>query len=181
MAKSAPDSPPGLVVVSSEAAQDHKSADLAPNSTKKTAERGSGRTLIRQMQKLSSWLSTAEPASHALKQHKEASFRRAGVDFDDPDASTKLHAPLGEIPKDAIRPATGPSPEEAAMARAKERRKRSKRSVSASDGSSVSRMPSQSSSGVSTFSSAKGSVSFEPSINDFEFPFDGRSRKSSGI
>ncbi|KAG7292224.1 hypothetical protein NEMBOFW57_002259 [Staphylotrichum longicolle] len=75
--------------------------------------------------KLTSWLATSEPSSHALTQHRKDSFARAGLSPADPEPHTKLRAPIGDIPATAIRPATGPRPEEVLMKKAEERRKRS--------------------------------------------------------
>lgn len=75
--------------------------------------------------KLTSWLATSEPSSHALTQHRKDSFARAGLSPTDPEPHTKLRAPIGDIPATAIRPTTGPRPEEVLMKKAEERRKRS--------------------------------------------------------
>ncbi|KAM7189981.1 hypothetical protein V8F20_009915 [Naviculisporaceae sp. PSN 640] len=78
------------------------------------------------MNKISNWLSTSEPSAHALKQHKKESFQKAGISPDDVDANAKLHAPIGTIPEDAIKPAAGPSPEEIVKKKRKAREKEMK-------------------------------------------------------
>ncbi len=51
------------------------------------------------------WVFTSEPSTHALKQRRKEAFQKAGLLLDDPKAAAKLHAPLGEIPESAIKPA----------------------------------------------------------------------------
>lgn len=68
------------------------------------------------------WFSTGEPSSHDWKQLKKQEFQRCGVAMDDPDASAKLHAPIGAIPEEAIKPSSGPDPEALAKKRAEQRR-----------------------------------------------------------
>ncbi|KAK3299022.1 uncharacterized protein B0H64DRAFT_88039 [Chaetomium fimeti] len=75
-------------------------------------------------QKLAAWLATSEPSARALRQYRKESFKKAGIspkDTEPPNA--KLHAPIGEIPADAIRPSTGPTPEALARKKAADRRK----------------------------------------------------------
>jgi len=75
---------------------------------------------------MTSWLSTSEPSAQALKQHKKDAFARAGIPLEKPDAQVhaKLHAPIGEIPQDAIRAVGGLTPEEVARRKAAERRQK---------------------------------------------------------
>ncbi|KAK3330386.1 hypothetical protein B0H66DRAFT_527742 [Apodospora peruviana] len=122
------------------------------------------------MHKLTDWLSTSEPSAQALKQHKKDAFQKAGISSKDSEASAKLHAPIGDIPAGAIKPTTGPSPEEVAKKRAEERRKL-KQSLG-DDVSGSASLKSPSSSGYSSTSSPKGSVS----VPLDGFPFDGWSR-----
>lgn len=136
------------------------------------------RGLFGKMHKITDWLSTSEPSSEALKQHKRESFKKAGIPLKNSDgqASAKLHAPIGEIPASAIRPAGGPSPEELAKKRAVERRRLMSQSCSSSGGGRgiAESVFSQSSSGFSTTSasSQKGSVSCPWE----DVPFDGWNR-----
>ncbi|KAK3396489.1 hypothetical protein B0T20DRAFT_481477 [Sordaria brevicollis] len=74
--------------------------------------------------KVADWASTSEPSMAALNQYKQEAFQRAGVSTNDADPHTKLHAPIGEIPEDAIRPTTGPTPEEVLMRKKAERQRR---------------------------------------------------------
>ena len=71
--------------------------------------------------KLSTWLATSEPSTQALLQHRRDSFQRAGLSPTEPEPHAKLHAPIGEIPPDAIQPTTGPTPEEVVLRKAARR------------------------------------------------------------
>lgn len=78
----------------------------------------------RWLSQLKDWVSTSEPSSQALKQHKKDTFKKAGVALDDPQATAKLHAPIGELPEEAIKPAgRGPDPEKVLLRKAEQRRK----------------------------------------------------------
>ncbi len=113
--------------------------------------------------KMTGWFSTSEPSVQALKRHKKVTFEKAGVAPNDPEASSKLHYPIGEIPADAVKPAgRGPDPEELARAKAEKRRARS-------SGSTASRVSHSSSSEFSERSSLK-SPSY-PVYRD-RFPYD---------
>ena len=74
--------------------------------------------------KLSTWLATSEPSAQALVQHRRDSFQRAGLSPTEPEPHAKLHAPIGDIPPDAIQPTTGPTPEEVVLRKAAERSRR---------------------------------------------------------
>ena len=74
--------------------------------------------------KLSTWLATSEPSAQALVQHRRDSFQRAGLSPTEPEPHAKLHAPIGDIPPDAIQPNTGPTPEEVVLRKAAERSRR---------------------------------------------------------
>ena len=88
--------------------------------SKSKSKEGKGRWLSQ----LKDWVSTSEPSSQALKQHKKDTFKKAGVALDDPQATAKLHAPIGELPEEAIKPAgRGPDPEEVLLRKAEQRRK----------------------------------------------------------
>ena len=45
-----------------------------------------------------------------------------GVSLKDPEANVKLQAPLGDIPKDAVKPASGPDPETVVKKKAAQKR-----------------------------------------------------------
>jgi len=75
------------------------------------------------LNRLKGWLTTSEPSAKALKQHKMDTFQKAGVSTKDPSANSKIDAPLGQIPEDAIRTAgKGPDPEQMARQRVEQRR-----------------------------------------------------------
>ena len=82
--------------------------------------------LLGKISKIASWLTTSEPSSQALKQYKQEAFRKAGISpqHHNNEAHAKLHAPIGEIPPDAIRADSGMSPEEAMKRKVRERRRR---------------------------------------------------------
>ncbi|KAK5654993.1 hypothetical protein OQA88_6752 [Cercophora sp. LCS_1] len=120
---------------------------------------------------MASWLATSEPSAQALKRHKKEAFQKAGVPLHDPgrEASSKLHAPVGGIPADAIKATTGPDPEEALKKKKKEaerlRRQAGKSFSSSGRGGSIS-------SGTSLGSSSrKGSASTSTPWEDV--PFEG--------
>jgi hypothetical protein len=76
---------------------------------------------------LTSWLTVSEPSVQALKHHKKDVFQKAGIPRDDPEASRKLHVPVGEIPSHAIRPTgKGPDPEDLLREKADRRRRRAR-------------------------------------------------------
>ncbi|KAK0628429.1 hypothetical protein B0T17DRAFT_152970 [Bombardia bombarda] len=141
--------------------------------------RRKGGRLLNKMHKLTDWLSTAEPSSHALMQHKREKFQDAGRSQ---AAGVKLRSPIGQIPADAIKPATGPDPEEVALKKATERhRHKNKQSPYDSGCASGPRRPSQSStSGLSqttttttAMSIHKGSCSVPTTPRHDGLPFDG--------
>jgi hypothetical protein len=119
------------------------------------------------MAKMTNWLTTSEPSSQAFQQHKKDTFQKAGIPLDDPggQASSKLHAPVGEIPSHAIKPTSVLSPEEIIIRRkqkeADEQRRRAvtgPQSITA-PGTSQSSLSGSSLALVSA-SSSKGSVSY---------------------
>ncbi|OTB08863.1 hypothetical protein M426DRAFT_7581 [Hypoxylon sp. CI-4A] len=78
----------------------------------------------RWLSQLKGWVSVSEPSAQALKQHKKETYKKAHVALDDPQANAKLHAPIGAIPVDAIKPGgRGPSPEEIAMKQSEQRKR----------------------------------------------------------
>ncbi|OHE98872.1 hypothetical protein CORC01_05768 [Colletotrichum orchidophilum] len=60
---------------------------------------------------LKDWFSTGEPSSQDWKQLKKQEYHKHGIAMNDPEASAKLHAPIGAIPEEAIKPSSGPDPE----------------------------------------------------------------------
>lgn len=68
------------------------------------------------------WFSTGEPSAQDWKQLKKHEYHKRGIAMNDPDASAKLHAPIGAIPEEAIKPSSGPDPEELAKKRAANRK-----------------------------------------------------------
>ncbi len=126
-----------------------------------------GRRLSSKLHKIADWVSTSEPSSQALRRHKTETFEKAGIPLSDSRdrarASAKLHAPLGQIPGDAIKTVGGPSPEDLLLKRNQhaplspgggdgQRRQNRKMSTSAS-------LKSQSSSGLSTASVSSNNAS----------------------
>lgn len=107
---------------------------------------------------MTSWLSTSEPSAQALKQHKKDAFARASIPLGKPDAQVhaKLHAPIGEIPQDAIRAVGGFTPEEVARRKAAERRQKLQDMPYAGGGSRGRGGGASSSSGLSSGDSTLG-------------------------
>ncbi|KAK3487363.1 hypothetical protein B0T13DRAFT_114202 [Neurospora crassa] len=95
-----------------------------PPKAREGGGKSSGKFLGGIFRKVADWASTSEPSMQALSQYKQEAFQRAGVSPNDSEAHTKLHAPMGKIPEDAIRPTTGPTPEEVLMRKKTERKKR---------------------------------------------------------
>lgn len=132
--------------------------------------------LAEKMHKISSWLSTSEPSAHALKQHKKEAFQKAGISPKDVDANAKLHAPIGTIPKDAIKPAAGPSPEEVVKKKRKAREKQQKSrqgSVASGSGSGI-----VTASGSASFSVGSSSIQ-TPSISGYSSSMPGLDSSNS--
>ncbi|KAI8724955.1 hypothetical protein NCS52_00065300 [Fusarium sp. LHS14.1] len=59
------------------------------------------------------WLSVSEPSAQAMKEQKRNTYKRHGIDKNDPRAAAKLHLPIGKIPENAITSTSGPDPEKA--------------------------------------------------------------------
>ncbi|KAJ9142074.1 hypothetical protein NKR23_g7435 [Pleurostoma richardsiae] len=90
------------------------------DSTKSSGKDSKGRWFTQ----LKDWVSTSEPSAQALRKHKKETFKKAGVDLDDPHAHSKLNAPIGEIPDHAIKPAgRGPEPEDVIKDKVEKKRK----------------------------------------------------------
>ncbi|RSM16634.1 hypothetical protein CEP52_000296 [Fusarium oligoseptatum] len=45
------------------------------------------------------WLSVSEPSAQAMKEQKRNTYKRHGIDMNDPRAAAKLHLPIGKIPE----------------------------------------------------------------------------------
>ncbi|CAM1507184.1 Fc.00g068250.m01.CDS01 [Cosmosporella sp. VM-42] len=58
------------------------------------------------------WLSVSEPSAQAMKQQKRNTYKKHGLDLNDPQAAAKLHLPIGKLPEGAITSTRGPDPEE---------------------------------------------------------------------
>ncbi|TDZ27024.1 hypothetical protein C8034_v005212 [Colletotrichum sidae] len=101
------------------------------------------------MNQIKDWFSTGEPSSQDWKKFKQNEFHKHGILMNDPEASAKLHAPIGAIPEEAIKPSSGPDPEALARKRAVNRKQlrhghsNSERAMSSisSESSSGSRVP----------------------------------------
>jgi len=102
-----------------------KVRSAAPDGARhKQAVKAKGDRWLGKISKLTEWMATSEPSAQAFKQHQQDVFRKAGIrSRDDEQASLKLHAPIGEVPPEAIKPAGGPTPEELVQKRREERRK----------------------------------------------------------
>ncbi|KAI3556303.1 hypothetical protein CABS01_04439 [Colletotrichum abscissum] len=92
------------------------SASTVSVSGSPTKKRRSGKTKPKDgkhhwVSQLKDWFSTGEPSSQDWKQLKKQEYHKHGIAMNDPDASAKLHAPIGAIPEEAIKPSSGPDPE----------------------------------------------------------------------
>ncbi|KAK2020192.1 hypothetical protein LZ32DRAFT_12581 [Colletotrichum eremochloae] len=76
----------------------------------------------RWVNQLKDWFSVGEPSSQDWKQLRKKEFHRHGIAMNDPEANAKLHAPIGAIPEEAIKPSSGPDPEAIAKKRARNRK-----------------------------------------------------------
>lgn len=87
------------------------------------------------------WFATGEPSAQDFKQLRKQEFKKRGIHLNDPDAHAKMHAPIGQIPRTAIRTAGGPNPDKQAIRRAEQRdrqRTSSRKGASISSASSSS-------------------------------------------
>ncbi|KAK3996833.1 hypothetical protein QBC44DRAFT_122266 [Cladorrhinum sp. PSN332] len=156
--------------VNSATHKDHKSAKSARNSDNKHvkgAEKdGRGGWISSKMGKMTGWLHTSEPSVYALMGHQKAAFQKAGVSpKDDADkVHARVRAPIGKIPKEAISPIGGPTPEEV-LRQKKEEKKRRKHSTSHSQSRISESIAGRSSSGGSSISTRKGSLSSPSAAN----------------
>ncbi|KAK2047013.1 hypothetical protein LZ31DRAFT_540056 [Colletotrichum somersetense] len=76
----------------------------------------------RWVNQLKDWFTVGEPSSQDWKQLRKKEFRRHGIAMNDPEANAKLHAPIGSIPEEAIKPSSGPDPEVIAKKRVRNRK-----------------------------------------------------------
>ncbi|KAK1781125.1 hypothetical protein QBC45DRAFT_78529 [Copromyces sp. CBS 386.78] len=115
----------GSSSVSSMSKTTTRNTTITTNPTKSGGgSKTSGKFFSGLLHKVADWASTSEPSMQALNQYKQEAFQRAGVSPNETDAHTKLHAPIGEIPEDAIRPTKGPTPEEVLMRKKAEMKRR---------------------------------------------------------
>ncbi|KLU84188.1 hypothetical protein MAPG_03233 [Magnaporthiopsis poae ATCC 64411] len=117
---------------------------------------------LRVLSQLKSWITVSEPSAQAFKQHQKESYNRAGVSRDDPTARTKLRAPTGSIPQDAIKPSgKGPDPEDVVRIKAAQTRALRQACSAVSTGSRASQTySSRSSSSFGSTASAAASSTF---------------------
>lgn len=142
---------------SSSASVPFNSKDNGRRASKSKSKDSKGRWLSQ----LKDWVSTSEPSSQALKQHKKDTYRKAGVALDDPQANAKLHVPIGELPENAIKPAgRGPDPEEVLLKKAQQRRKARGSYSGRSSGSRTSQ----------SFSSGSSAPSLRKMSEQLDFP-----------
>lgn len=118
---------------------DHLSESISPVASRPSSSAGAARLTprgaagspgqgkegrARWLAQIKDWFSASEPSTQAFKQHRQETFKKAGVDMNDAQAHARLHAPIGSIPDDAIKPSVpGLEPEEVAKRRAEEKRK----------------------------------------------------------
>ncbi|KAK4659835.1 hypothetical protein QC762_113295 [Podospora pseudocomata] len=132
----------------------------SPIKDRSRSEGGGGGKLLGKVSKLTGWLSTSEPSTQALLSHQKEAFRKAGIPLTDSEAHSKLRAPIGEIPSDAITSTTGPDPEELLRRRKEERRRKERRGSELTAGGSIRSGGSVGSGSLSGYSMSGGSGSF---------------------
>ncbi|KAK1758387.1 hypothetical protein QBC47DRAFT_139344 [Echria macrotheca] len=86
-----------------------------PNARRMAAKRKEKQTPGDWLRRMITWWSISEPSARALERHRIAQFRKVGLAADAPseEATYRLHAPIGKIPDDAVKPSSGPTPEQA--------------------------------------------------------------------
>ncbi|OTA96991.1 hypothetical protein M434DRAFT_27335 [Hypoxylon sp. CO27-5] len=95
------------------------------DSVAESAKRGGKDGKYGWLSQLKGWVSVSEPSTQALKQYKKDTYNKAHIALDDPEATAKLHSPIGTLPPDAIKPAgRGPDPEEIVMKQIEQRKKK---------------------------------------------------------
>lgn len=70
------------------------------------------------------WFAIAEPSARAMKEQKRNTYKKYGIDPDDPQAAIKMHLPIGKVPLGATTSTTGPRPEKALEMRAREKQQK---------------------------------------------------------
>ena len=90
----------------------------------RATEHSNGQGKAKWLSQVKRWLSASEPSAKAMKQQKRDAYLKHNIDPKDPRAAAKMHIPFGRVPAGATTSTTGPSPEKALMAAAKERRNR---------------------------------------------------------
>ncbi|CAG9939214.1 unnamed protein product [Clonostachys rosea f. rosea IK726] len=53
------------------------------------------------LNQIKDWLSVSEPSAQAMKEQRDRTYKKFGVDAKDPRAAAKLHLPIGKIPSGA--------------------------------------------------------------------------------
>jgi hypothetical protein len=76
------------------------------------------------LNQIKDWLSVSEPSAQAMKEQRDRTYKKFGVDAKDPRAAAKLHLPIGKIPSGATTSTAGPTPEKALLRTMREKRKR---------------------------------------------------------
>ncbi|KAL2685106.1 hypothetical protein Neosp_006202 [[Neocosmospora] mangrovei] len=75
------------------------------------------------------WFTQVKDWLSAMKEQKRNTYKRHGIDMNDPRAAAKLHLPIGKIPENAITSTSGPDPEKA-LKRAQQQHQQSRQSYS---------------------------------------------------
>ncbi|CAH0001123.1 unnamed protein product [Clonostachys byssicola] len=76
------------------------------------------------LNQIKDWLSVSEPSAQAMKEQRDRTYKKFGVDAKDPRAAAKLHLPIGKIPSGATTSTAGPTPEKALLRTMREKRER---------------------------------------------------------
>lgn len=56
-----------------------------------------------------------------MKEQKLSTYKKHGIDLNDPQAAAKMHFPIGKVPEGVVTSTTGPSPEKALRERLQEK------------------------------------------------------------
>jgi hypothetical protein len=108
-----------------------------PRTGSKTSKRKDEKP--RWLSQVKEWFGTGEPSAQDFKQLRKQEFQKRGIAPDDPDAHAKMHAPIGQIPRHAIKTAGGPNPDKVAVKRAEERARKAYKTPPGTAGSASSR------------------------------------------
>ncbi|KAK7228624.1 hypothetical protein V2G26_000794 [Clonostachys chloroleuca] len=100
------------------------SSRAAPSSKNMDPEAERSRRKPQWLNQIKDWLSVSEPSAQAMKEQRDKTFQKFGVDAKDPRAAAKLHLPIGKIPPGATTSTAGPTPEKALLRTITEKRKR---------------------------------------------------------